>query len=35
MSKSYKAVVCALLMGTLAVTTSGQSTSEALRHHKN
>ncbi len=35
MSKSYKAMVCALLMGTLAVSTSGQSTYEALRNHKN
>lgn len=34
MSKlSYKAMVCALLVGTLSVT--GQSTYETLRHHKN
>lgn len=33
--KSYKTVVCALLMGTLAISSNGQSTYEALRHHKN
>ncbi len=34
-NKSYKSIVCALLLGTLAVSTNGQSTYEALRHHKN
>jgi murein endopeptidase len=34
-SKSYKTIVCALLIGTLAVSTNGQSTYETLRHHKN
>lgn len=34
-SKSYKTIVCALLMGTLAVSTNSQSTYETLRHHKN
>jgi hypothetical protein len=34
MSKSYKAMVCALLMGT-ALVANGQSTYEALRQFKN
>ncbi len=34
MSKSFKAMVCVLLMGT-ALVANGQSTYEALRHYKN